>query len=378
MFKKLFVTALCTSAAFAQIPAIDWDQQKAEILRHYRALVQLDTSNPPGNETRVVEYLKKVLEDEGIPTKTFALDPKRANIVARLKGNGSKKPLLILAHSDVVGVQREKWPVDPFGAVLKDGYIWGRGTRDDKPILAANLMVMLLLKRGNVPLDRDVIFLAEASEEADTTGVGINFMLAQHFDEVNAEFSLTEGGGATLVGNKVTIVNIGTAEKVPARIRLIANGTSGHGSIPRLDNAVTHLSAAVEKVGTWETPMRLNDTTRSYFEKLATISSPDDAARYNSLLESEDCTRGRALSARARSQPLLDAANVHRAHHAESRDRPQRDSVGSRGHDRYSRPAGRKCTAVFRGTAEADRRSGGENRAATHRAPAFAAVECEY
>ena len=122
--------------AFAQTTAIDWNQQKAEILRHYRALVQLDTSNPPGNETRVVEYLKKVLEDEGIPTKTFALDPKRANIVARLKGNSSKKPLLILAHSDVVGVQREKWPVDPFGAVLKDGYIWGRGTRDDKPILA--------------------------------------------------------------------------------------------------------------------------------------------------------------------------------------------------------------------------------------------------
>jgi len=184
----------------------------------------------------------------------------------------------------VVGVQREKWPVDPFGAVLKDGYIWGRGTRDDKPILAADLMVMLLLKRGSVPLDRDVIFLAEASEEADTTGVGINFMLAQHFDEVNAEFSLTEGGGATFEGNKVTIVNIGTAVKVPARIRLIANGTSGHGSIPRLDNAVTHLTAAVEKVGTWETPMRLNDTTRSYFEKLATISSPADAARYNSLL----------------------------------------------------------------------------------------------
>ncbi len=254
MLTKFILTALCTSAAFAQTPAINWDQQKAEILRHYRALVQLDTSNPPGNETRVVEYLKKVLEDEGIPTKTFALDPKRANIVARLKGNGSKKPLLILAHSDVVGVQREKWPVDPFGAVLKDGYIWGRGTRDDKPILAANLMVMLLLKRGNVPLDRDVIFLSEASEEADTTGVGINYMLAQHFDDVDAEFSLTEGGGATLEGNKVTIVNIGTAEKVPARIRLIANGTSGHGSIPRLDNAVTHLTAAVEKVGLGKLP----------------------------------------------------------------------------------------------------------------------------
>jgi acetylornithine deacetylase/succinyl-diaminopimelate desuccinylase-like protein len=268
----------------AQTKLIDWGQQQAEILRHYRALVQLDTSNPPGNETLAVEYLKKILEDEGITTKTFALDPNRANIVARLKGNGTKRPLLILAHTDVVGVQREKWPVDPFGAVLKDGYIWGRGTRDDKPILAANLMVMLLLKRGGVPLDRDVIFLAESGEEADITGAGINFMVSQHFDEIDAEFSLTEGGGSTLQGNRVTLVNIGTAEKVPARVRLVANGTSGHGSVPRLDNALIHLGAAVEKIGMWETPMRLNDTTRSYFEKLATLSSPADAARYNSLL----------------------------------------------------------------------------------------------
>src|SRR6185312_9466315 len=157
---------------------VDWAKLRPEVLQHYRSLVQLDTT--AGHETRAVEYLKKVLEGEGIPTQTFALDASRANLVARLKGNGSKRPLLILAHTDVVRVQREKWPVDPFGAVLKDGYIWGRGSKDDKPHLAANLMVMLLLKRGSVPLDRDVIFLAEASEEADTTGVGINFMLAQH------------------------------------------------------------------------------------------------------------------------------------------------------------------------------------------------------
>lgn len=281
--KKFFLTALCASAAFAQSPAIEWGKQRAEILQYYRALVQIDTS-PPGNETKAVEYLKKVLESEGIPTKTFALDPNRANLVARLKGNGSKRPLLILAHTDVVGVQREKWPVDPFGAILKDGYIWGRGSRDDKPILAANLMVMLLLKRSGVPLDRDVIFLAESAEEADITGVGINFMVNQHFDEIDAEFSLTEGGGATLEGNRVSVVNIGTAEKVPARVRLVANGISGHGSVPRLDNALIHLGAAVEKVGKWEPPMRLNDTTRTYFEKLAAISTPERAARYNSLL----------------------------------------------------------------------------------------------
>ena len=127
------------SSAAVQDRAIDWKKQRAEILQHYRALVQINTSSPPGNETKVVEYLKKVLEAEGIPTKIFALDPNRANLVARLKGNGSKRPLLILAHTDVVPVQIEKWPVDPFGAVMKDGYIWGRGTIDDKDKLVAML-----------------------------------------------------------------------------------------------------------------------------------------------------------------------------------------------------------------------------------------------
>ena len=136
----LAVGALCSLGA--QTPAtprvVDWKTLSPEILERYRALVQLDTT--AGHETLAVDYLKKVLEAEGIPTQTFALDPDRANLVARLKGNGSKRPLLILAHTDVVGVQREKWPVDPFGAVMKDGYIWGRGSKDDKPVLAANLI----------------------------------------------------------------------------------------------------------------------------------------------------------------------------------------------------------------------------------------------
>ena len=193
---------LLTSLAGGQTPAvdwktIDWKAQEAEILRHYSALVQIDSSNPPGNETAVVNYLKKVFDAEGIPSQVFALDPARANLVARIKGNGSKRPILIMAHTDVVGVQRDKWPVDPFGAIRKDGYVWGRGTVDDKDKLAANLMLMLLLKRTGAKLDRDVIFLAESGEEG-TTKPGIEFMVNQHFDQIDAEFCLTEGGGATL------------------------------------------------------------------------------------------------------------------------------------------------------------------------------------
>jgi acetylornithine deacetylase/succinyl-diaminopimelate desuccinylase-like protein len=269
----------------AQTPTVDWKSQEAEILRHFRALVQADTSNPPGNERRVVDYLKPVLDAEGIASKTFALDPNRPNLVARIKGTGSKRPVLMLAHTDVVPVQRDKWPVDPFGAVVKDGYVWGRGTTDDKDKLTAILMTLLLVKRSGAPLDRDLIFLAESGEEADATGVGIKFMVEQHFDEIDSEFAITEGPGATIENGRVAFVQITTGEKVPRRVRLVASGTSGHGSIPRIDNAVTHLAAAVQKVGSWQTPARLNATTRTYFEKLASISAPDRAARYRSLLD---------------------------------------------------------------------------------------------
>jgi acetylornithine deacetylase/succinyl-diaminopimelate desuccinylase-like protein len=286
--KRAIVLAWCVTAVAlvrAQTTArpVAWNTVRPEILEHYRSLVQLDTT--AGHETLAANYLKKVLEAEGIPTRTFALDPNRANLVARLKGTGSKRPLLILAHTDVVGVQKEKWPVDPFGAVMKDGYVWGRGSKDDKPVLTANLMTMLLLKRSGVPLDRDVIFLAESGEEADPYGVGINYMVREHFDEIDAEFAMTEGGGADIQDGRVTRVNIGTAEKVPARVRLVASGTAGHGSVPRLDNPLIHLGAAVQKVGLWQTPMRLNETTRSYFQKLSDISTPDRAAIYRALLD---------------------------------------------------------------------------------------------
>src|SRR5262247_3030033 len=285
MAASLFILLSLVSAStgISQTRSVDWEKEKAEILQHYRALVQINSVY--GNETKVVEYLKKVLDGEGIPSKTFAKDPNRANLVARLKGNGSKRPLLILAHTDVVAVQTEKWSVDPFGAVMKDGYIWGRGTVDDKDKLVAMLMTFVLMKRSAAVLDRDLIFLAESGEEADPTGVGINFMVNQHFDEIDAEFAITEGGTAKLENGRVTVVQVGTTEKVPRRARLVATGSSGHGSVPRIDNPVVHLGAAVGKIGTWEPAMHLNETTRTYFEKLASISPPDKAARYRALLD---------------------------------------------------------------------------------------------
>jgi acetylornithine deacetylase/succinyl-diaminopimelate desuccinylase-like protein len=251
-------------------------------MRHYQALLRIDTSDPPGNEAPAVEYLKSVLEREGIPVKIFASDPKRPNLVARLKGNGSKKPLLIMGHTDVVGVQADKWQHPPFSATRDGGYVYGRGTLDDKDNLVAALMIMLTLKRLNVALDRDVIFLAEAGEEGSVR-YGILYMVQNHWAEIEAEFCLAEGGAVYRRNGKLHRMNVGTTEKVPYAVRLVARGPAGHGSRPLQNNAVLHLSQAVAKAGTWRTPMRLNDTTRTYFERLATVSSPDDAARFNGL-----------------------------------------------------------------------------------------------
>jgi len=264
-----------------------WDPVEKETLEHFQTIVRMDTSSPPGNETLVAEYLKQVLEREGIPARLLALDPKRANLVARIRGNGSKRPILVMGHTDVVGVQREKWSVDPFAAVRKDGYIWGRGTGDDKDNVTACLMLLLLLKRQGVKLDRDVIFLAEAGEEGYSPE-GVRYVIANHWKEIDAEFALAEGGGGIIKDGRVHHISVATSEKVRIEVQLIARGTAGHGSIPRPDNAVVRLANAVSRVAAWAQPMRLDETTRAYFQRLAGISPPEAAARYRSLLNPKE------------------------------------------------------------------------------------------
>jgi acetylornithine deacetylase/succinyl-diaminopimelate desuccinylase-like protein len=266
--------------------------QEGEAAHFLAELIKIDTSNPPGNETKAAEYLKSVLEKEGIPAQIYESAPGRGNIVARLKGNGKKRPLLLLAHLDVVGVERSKWTVDPFAAFVKDGYMYGRGSVDDKGMVAANLEVLLRLHREKVPLDRDVIFLAEAGEEG-TAQFGIEFMIAKHWDQIESELALNEGGTALIENGKIKYFGVATTEKVPRGMTLVAHGTSGHGSIPRLDNPVVHISAAVAKVGTWQTPMRLNETTKLFFERLANISEPKLA---NALRHLDDENSQRLLA----------------------------------------------------------------------------------
>lgn len=266
---------------------------EAETLAHFQALVQLDTSSPPGNEIRAVEYLKKVLEREGIPVQTFAKDPQRPNLVARLKGNGSKRPLLIMGHTDVVTVDPNKWTHPPFSATREGGYIYGRGTVDDKDNLVASLMLMIKLKRAGTPLNRDIIFLAESGEEG-APEVGAQFMIDNHFAAIDAEYCLAEGGGVVRTGGKVVRANVGTTEKEPRAVEIIARGPAGHGSVPSRNNAVTRLTAAIGRIAEWTPPLRVNETTGTYFRKLAAMSPPDRAAKYREVLSPDPKVSGPA------------------------------------------------------------------------------------
>ena len=269
---------------------VDWQAVAAESMEYFSTLLRTDTSNPPGNETEAARYLQGVLQQEGIETELFALDPTRANLVARIRGNGSKRPILVMAHTDVVGVQRENWSVDPFAAVARDGYVYGRGALDDKDNVTASLMLMLLLRRAGVELDRDVIFLAEAGEEG-TTRFGVDYMVEQHWDQIAAEFCLAEGGETVVRDGVVDHVKIATTEKFPMRVQLVARGTAGHGSVPRVDNAVAALARAVARLAAWQSPLRLNETTQAYFYRLAEISSPEQAARYRGVIDPEQQPR---------------------------------------------------------------------------------------
>ena len=187
-------------------------------MQHFQALLRLDTTSPPGNERRAVEYLEQVLEKEGIPYQVFAKDPQRPNLVARIKGNGKKRPILVMGHTDVVTVDPKKWSFPPFGATRDGGYVYGRGTVDDKDNLVASLMLVLTLKRNGTALDRDVIFLAESGEEG-APEFGAQFMIDNHFDAIDAEYCLAEGGGVARSGGRVTQATVGTTEKEPRPIR---------------------------------------------------------------------------------------------------------------------------------------------------------------
>jgi acetylornithine deacetylase/succinyl-diaminopimelate desuccinylase-like protein len=252
-------------------------------------LIKINTSNPPGNEQAAAKYVVGVLEKEGFTPELLEVAPGRSAVVARMRSSAVANPskaLLLVAHLDTVPVDKSRWTVDPFGAVIKDGYLYGRGAIDDKGMLAANLAVFISLKRSMARLNRDVIFLATDDEEAGGDA-SIRMLIAKYWDKFAAGYAINEGGNVFVKNGKVQYIGVQASEKVAVNIAVIARGTSGHASQPTKDNPVVHLAAAIEKIGNYSAPVHFTSIVRRYFEGLAPLED-DEIGKWIRSMDTAD------------------------------------------------------------------------------------------
>ena len=270
-------------------------------------IIRLDTSNPPGREGQIDDLLASKLRPLGFDV-TIVPTPEagKSHMIARLKGDGSKRPVLLAAHADVVGVEKEKWTVDPFGGVVKDNHVYGRGAIDFKGGIAVFARAVMQLAERKVPLARDVIFVVEADEEA--AQYNTSWLAQSHWAEMDAEFALNEGGWI-IAGDdgKVKYVSISTADKSSAGVIVAAKGTSTHSSMPRPDNAIFTLSRALTKLSTYEFPLQLTDANRKFLAVLAKTSPAPLAGYYSTLLTSTDPAAIAAADREISKDPLMHA-----------------------------------------------------------------------
>ncbi|MEO8538552.1 MAG: M20/M25/M40 family metallo-hydrolase [bacterium] len=251
-------------------PAINWDTYFDEALEYLGEFIRVDTSNPPGNEVLACNFIGAILHREGIDYDLYDAGDHRVSLRAVLKGDGSKRPFMLLNHTDVVPVQREFWDQDPFSGHVEEGYIWGRGTLDMKGLGIAQLMTFISLKRFEVPLARDVVFFAQADEEAGSE-FGMRFIEREYPETLEAEYVINEGGGGSteVFGVERPVYSIAVSEKGPLWLRLVAEGRPGHGSMPHEDNALDRLVRAMYRVQEWNRELTVSPVLTEYFGRLS-------------------------------------------------------------------------------------------------------------
>ncbi len=304
MFIFLFVFFVTTP-----LHAADRDADlRRETLAHTKALIALDTSNPPGNEIIAARYIEAALKKDGIASELYTSTGTRTSLVARLKGDGSKRPLLLMCHIDVVPADPKGWTVPPFSPTEKDGYLYGRGAADIKSLCAAEMAVLSYLKRTGTPLSRDVIFFAEADEETGNAVRHIDAFLRDKAGLVAAEFGVNEGGNSVWKDGKVYEVRVEAAEKEYMDLTLTAKGKPGHSSVPTEDNALARLANAVTRLSAHRFPVRLNPVTHGFLEQQAKTSEPAIAAAIKAVLAApEGPARDEAGAALAHLAPEIGA-----------------------------------------------------------------------
>ena len=273
----------------------DAEHIRAETVERLQAIIRFDTTNPPGNELPLALYLEAALKNEGIETTLLGPEKNRAQLIGRIRGNGNERPVILLAHTDVVGVQRASWTHDPFAGEIEDGYLYGRGAIDDKGMLACNLMTMLLLQRelanSGRKLSRDVIFVATCDEESGGE-LGMGWLVEHHPDLLDAEYALNEGGRTRIIDQGRCYLAVQAAEKISHLVTVTAHGTAGHAAIPLPDNAIVRLGRALSQLSQHVEPLTLTDITRQFFARLADIW-PNQIER-SAMIELVDVNDGRA------------------------------------------------------------------------------------
>ena len=271
--------------ASSRVPADHLQQYSDLAVNWMQEYLRIDTTNPPGNEMRAVAFYKKILDQEGIENRAFEIVPGRGDLWARIPHTSSgttgeaKRPIILLNHMDVVTSDASHWKVPPFSGEIRDGYLWGRGAQDMKDEGLAQLVVMVMLKREKIALDRDVIFLAVADEEAD--GTGSDWFIAHQRDLLgNAEFLINEGGENLLENGTVKYVGVDVGEKTTYWLRVVAHGRPGHGSRPNADSAPNRLVRALNRIIAYRTPMRVLPVVDEFLRDMAPYELPERAAFY--------------------------------------------------------------------------------------------------
>jgi acetylornithine deacetylase/succinyl-diaminopimelate desuccinylase-like protein len=275
----------------SRIPADHMQQYSELAVTWMQEYLRVDTTNPPGNEMRGVAFYKKILDEEGIENRAFEYAPGRGDLWARLpRTSGSSqgdqnphlRPIVLLNHMDVVTSDAAHWKVPPFSGEIRDGYIWGRGAQDMKDEGLAQLVVMVMLKREKIALDRDVIFLAVADEEVDDTGS--DWFIEHQRDLLgNAEFLINEGGENLLENGKVKYVGVDVGEKTTYWMHVVAHGRPGHGSRPIVDSAPNRLVRALNRILAYQTPMRVLPVVDEFLRDMAPHEPPERAAQYRNI-----------------------------------------------------------------------------------------------
>jgi acetylornithine deacetylase/succinyl-diaminopimelate desuccinylase-like protein len=286
----------------SRISAEHMQQYSDLAVRWMQDYLRVDTTNPPGNEMRGVAFYKKILDEEGIENRVFEIAPGRGDLWARIPASSGENPhlsqnqgevghpnsinhhgpIILLNHMDVVTSDASHWKVPPFSGEIRDGYIWGRGAQDMKDEGLAQLVVMVMLKREKIALNRDVIFLAVADEEAN--GTGTDWFVKNQKDLIeDAEFLINEGGENVIENGKVKYVGVDVGEKTSYWLRVVAHGRPGHGSRPNVDSAPNRLVRALDRILAYQTPLRVLPVVDEFLRDMAPYEPPERAGYYRNI-----------------------------------------------------------------------------------------------